>query len=152
MIRTRKKTRRASPCPDLANLSDFIPRGMGPGGRIKSITPEMRQQVALMAATGVRHIDMAAIFSISLSALTKHFRQELDVAPIRANVRVAQNLYRQATRDDPKSIPAAVAWLKARGGWGDTVKHEVSGEIMVETQEQRIKRLREVAMIDVTPK
>jgi hypothetical protein len=65
---------------------------------------------------------------ISDVTLRKHFREELDTAEVKANAKVAGNLFRQATKDDPRSIPAAIFWTKTRLGWKDSTKLEHTGE------------------------
>ena len=123
------------------------------GGRHKHIvTPETRAQVEMLAGCGLTRMQIAACIGISHETLNQKYRAELDAGPAKGVATIARNVFRQASKDNFKAVPAALAWLKQHGGWRDTQNLAVSGNLIVETQEERIKRLREVAMIDVTPK
>jgi hypothetical protein len=47
---------------------------------------------------------------------------------VKANAKVAENLYRKATGEGREAVIAAIFWLKARAGWRETHSHEVSGK------------------------
>ena len=87
-------------------------------------TDEQRRVVRAMAGYGVPHDDIALVVRCSPPTLRKRFRQELDVATIEANARVAQTLYQQATT--PGNIAATIFWLKARAGWREKQVMEVT--------------------------
>jgi hypothetical protein len=72
-----------------------------------------------MAACGVPEVDIAHTIGIDPKTLRKHYRGELDIGHIQANVRVAEALLRQATGDGHKAVTAAIFWLKTRAGWRD---------------------------------
>jgi hypothetical protein len=78
-------------------------------------TDEQRRMVRAMAGFGVPQPDIAKVARCSDRTLRKWFREELDVAAIEANARVAQCLFQQATT--PGNIAATIFWLKARAGW-----------------------------------
>ena len=82
--------------------------------------------VRAMAGYGVPHDDIALVVKCSPPTLRKRFRNELDVAAIEANTRVAQTLYQQATQ--PGNIAATIFWLKARAGWREKQAVEVTGQ------------------------
>ncbi len=88
-------------------------------------TDEQRRIVKAMAGYGIPHDDIATVVKCSPPTLRKRFRQELDVATIEANARVAQCLYQQATT--PGNIAASIFWLKARAGWREKHAVEVTG-------------------------
>lgn len=122
------------------------------GGKHKHVvTPETRAQVEMLAGCGLTRAQIAACLGIHVDTLHKRYRKELDSGPAKGVAAVARNVFRQATKDNFKAIPAALAFLKQHGGWHDKVQHEHSGEVLVETQEQRVRRLHQAAMIDVTP-
>jgi hypothetical protein len=52
--------------------------------------------------------------------LRKHYPAELDHGHVKANVRVAESLYRKATGEGREAVVAAIFWLKARAGWRET--------------------------------
>lgn len=78
-------------------------------------TDEQRRMVRAMAGFGAPQQDIAKVARCSDRTLRKWFREELDVAAIAANARVAQCLFQQATT--PGNIGASIFWLKARAGW-----------------------------------
>ena len=82
--------------------------------------------VRAMAGYGVPHDDIAVVVKCSPPTLRKRFRQELDVATIEANAKVAQTLYQQATT--PGNIAATIFWLKARAGWREKQVVEMTGK------------------------
>lgn len=72
----------------------------------------------MMSAMGVPDYDIAKIIGVSEPTMRKHFWQELEVGHIEANAKVAGTLFRTATDpSNPKSVTAAIFWLKARAGW-----------------------------------
>jgi hypothetical protein len=96
------------------------------GRRPVDPTDDQRRTVRAMAGFGVPHDDIALVVKCSPPTLRKRFRQELDVATIEANARVAQTLYQQATT--PGNIAATIFWLKARAGWREKQIMEVAGQ------------------------
>ncbi|MGX9964770.1 hypothetical protein ACVFYP_15685 [Roseomonas sp. F4] len=78
-------------------------------------TDEQRRLVRAMAGYGVPHEDIARVVRCSAPTLRRYFRDDLDVAVIEANARVAQTLFQQAST--PGNIAATIFWLKARAGW-----------------------------------
>jgi len=67
------------------------------GRKLFAPSDDQRGMVRAMAGYGVPHDDIALVVKCSPPTLWKRFRQELDVATIEANTRVAQTLYQQAT-------------------------------------------------------
>ena len=79
-----------------------------------------------MAAYGVPEADIATVIGIDAKTLRKHYRQELDTGQIKANTKVAENLYRKATGDGREAVIAAIFWLKTRARWKETTVTEVA--------------------------
>lgn len=71
----------------------------------------------MMAGFGNTEDQISQLIGVSLPTLRLHYRAELDLGHIKANNAVAANLFRQATKDDPKSVRAAEFWLQCRAGW-----------------------------------
>lgn len=115
-----------------------------PGGR-PAFDPneEMRKAVEAMSSVGIPQADIAKAFDISEPTLRKYFRDELDTAAIKANARVAANLYKQATKDDIRSATPAIFWLKTRMGWKDSVQVEHTGSIDTRINQMSDDELRE---------
>lgn len=93
---------------------------------------EHRKMVEAMASVGVPQDEICVVIGIDAKTLRKHFREELDSAMIKANAKVAANLYRQATKDDFKAAPAAMFWAKTRMGWREKLDLNHSGTINVD--------------------
>ena len=76
-----------------------------------------RRQVETLATCGVPETDIARTVGIDPKTLRKHYRHELDIGHILANVQVAAALWRKATGDGHRAVTAAIFWLKTRAGW-----------------------------------
>lgn len=90
-------------------------------------TDEQRRIVNVMAAGGFQQLAIAHALGISDNTLRKYFAEELEAGGSKAHAMVVGNLYRQATKDDPRSTAAAIFWTKTRLGWKDTSQVELSG-------------------------
>ena len=91
-----------------------------------------------MAGAGIPEEDMARVVlnpqtnaGISPMTLRKHFRDELDRGHTKANLNVAQGLYKNATTATPTypgGIPLAqIFWLKTQARWRTVDKAEPPG-------------------------
>jgi hypothetical protein len=80
-----------------------------------------------MTGFGLTHPQIAAVIGISDETLRKYYRTELDTGAALANSRVAQNLYKIATSDGTGAVSAAIFWAKARMGWRETQRQELTG-------------------------
>lgn len=101
-----------------------------------------------MASYGIPQDDIAKVIKISGNTLRKYFRDELDIAETKANAMVAQNLFRQATKDDPRSIPAAIFWAKTRMKWKETVVNENVGKVEVSGPNGGPIEMKDVSPVD----
>lgn len=98
------------------------------GGRPeKQFSDKDRAFVRAMAMAGAQHERIAEVIGCTAKTLRKHFREELDFGRDQANAAVVANLYRQATKDDPKAITAAIYWTKAQMGWREASRTEITG-------------------------
>lgn len=98
------------------------------GGDGYQPTPEGRKIVDAMAAFGIPQPQIAAVLDIGLSTLQKHFRDELDTAYVKANARVAQSLFDNATKNG--NVAAQIFWLKTRARWKEPKQeHQHSGAV-----------------------
>ncbi len=87
-------------------------------------TPETLAQVEALSGYGVRHDEIALYLDIDPKTLRKHYREQLDKGTIKANAGIARSLHKQATEGN---VAAAIFWLKARAGWSERQKVEISG-------------------------
>ena len=74
--------------------------------------PAHRRQVEAMAGYGVPEIDIARVIGVDPKTLRKHYRDELDTGHVKANAKVAENLYRKATRE--RAYPALLLQAMSR--------------------------------------
>jgi hypothetical protein len=88
--------------------------------------PTVRHQVEAMAGYGVPEAEIAGVIGIDAKTLRKHYRGELDHGHVKANAKVAENLYRKATGDGREAVIAAIFWLKTRAGWKETSVQELA--------------------------
>mgnify|MGYP000090983498 CR=1 FL=1 len=88
--------------------------------------PVTQRQVEAMAAYGIPEADIAKVVEIDPKTLRRHYRSELDTGHIKANSRMAENLYRKAMGDGPQAVTATIFWLKTRARWKETTVSEVT--------------------------
>jgi hypothetical protein len=77
-------------------------------------------------------VEIAKELKISPKTLRKHYREELDTGATKANVKVAESLYRKATGDGPQSVTAAIFWLKTRAGWKQAGDEKVDKNAVIQ--------------------
>ena len=88
--------------------------------------PVLRRQVEALAGYGIPEADIAGVVGIDPKTLRRHYRHELDHGHVKANAKVAENLFRKATGEGREAVTAAIFWLKTRAGWRETPQtHEV---------------------------
>jgi hypothetical protein len=87
--------------------------------------PAIRRQVEAMVGFGVPEADIAGVIGVDERTLRRCYREELSTAHVKANARVAENLYRKATGEGREAVIAAIFWLKTRAGWKETIVNEL---------------------------
>ena len=95
-------------------------------------TDEDRALVEQLAAFGIP-VESMTLFvkdkagkSISEKTLRKHFAKELDQGELKANVKVAQTLFKKAISGDTTSM---IYWLKTRARWKESPQRvELTGK------------------------
>lgn len=90
-------------------------------------TDDQRRIVNVMAAGGFQQSAIAHAIGISENTLRKYFADEIAAGGSKAHAAVVANLFKQATKDDPRSTAAAIFWTKTRLGWKDTTRLEHGG-------------------------
>ena len=97
------------------------PKGRKEGNGFKAHEPTEigRKSVEEMAGFGIPQDNIARVIGISPDTLRKHYRDELDLGHVKANTRVAQNLFSIATGDGRQAVTAAIFWLRVRAGWSE---------------------------------
>jgi hypothetical protein len=104
-------------------MSDPVP----PGLAATDPSASQRKQVEAMAGYGIPEAAIARVMRVDAPTLRKLYANELAEGQIKANTKVAENLYRKATGEGREAVIAAIFWLKTRAGWKETVAHELSG-------------------------
>jgi hypothetical protein len=91
-------------------------------------TPAQRRQVEALAGYGFTEGEIATVMALKQEALNMHYAAELAAGCIKANAKVAENLFRKATGEGREAVVAAIFWLKARANWRDTSTLEFGGK------------------------
>jgi hypothetical protein len=98
-----------------------------------------RAQVSLLTGMGIPDYEIAKVMQISEPTLRKYYFRELEIGHISANSRVARTLYQIATDPaNPKSVTAAIFWLKARAGWKEDSGMAAMGKKEVQHEEAKM--------------
>jgi hypothetical protein len=87
-------------------------------------TPMSRRNVEALAGYGVPEVDIAGVIGIDPKTLRRHYPQELRYGHVKANAKVAENLFRKATGDGREAVIAAIFWMKTRARWKETTVQE----------------------------
>ena len=90
-------------------------------------TEKTRAEVAALYSYGIPQQEIARFIGIDTKTLSKHYREELDVAQVKAHAAVGRFLYQNATGGTLKDgashsdcVRAAMFWAKTRMGWKET--------------------------------
>ena len=103
-------------------------------------TDEQRRTVRAMAGFGVPQPDIATFLRIDPKTLRKYYRDELDQGVTEANVKVAQSLFNMATKSH--NVAAAMFWMKARAGWSEKQRIQVSaGDDVSQMSDEQLMRV-----------
>lgn len=78
-------------------------------------TDEQRRYVETMAGMGLRLEDISKIFGIHIQTVRRAFRKELETGHAKANLKVAESLFQNATKHN--NVTAQIFWLKTRAKW-----------------------------------
>ena len=82
-----------------------------------------------MAGYGIPDTDIALVLKLDPELLRQLYAEELASGHIKANAKVAENLYRKATGDGREAVTAAIFWLKTRAHWKETSVTEVTHDV-----------------------
>lgn len=102
-------------------------------------TDEQRRLIEQLSAFGIRIDEMPGfVFGesgcpVSEPTIRKYFKKEIEHGRVKANVKIANALYRNATEPSEKNpygnITAQIFWLKTQGGWREAPnQHEITGK------------------------
>lgn len=78
-----------------------------------------RTLVESLSGLGIVQDDIARLVGISANTLREHYRAELDLGAVKANAKVAQNLFAIACKPTREGLDAAKFWLRVRAGWSE---------------------------------
>lgn len=101
----------------------------GAGQKGHKTDPTTQGKVEAFALAGIDQALIAKLVGMAPDTLRKHYGPQLEKAPALALASVARNLFKQATKDDLRSVDAAKYYLSRRGGeaWKDKQAFEHSG-------------------------
>jgi hypothetical protein len=91
--------------------------------------PALRAQVEAMTGYGIADTDIALVMKLDPQVLRELYPEELASGHIKANAKVAENLYRKATGDGREAVTAAIFWLKTRASWKETSVAEITHDV-----------------------
>lgn len=100
-------------------------------------TQAIRDKITALKAFGNSDEAIAEYFGISHDTLRGHYEKELKTAVIDANEKVANSLFKKATKS--KDVQAQIFWLKTRARW-----RTVDTESLLESNESLKKELQEL--------
>lgn len=104
--------------------------GVSRGGRPPwAPTEDELKQIETMSAMGIPQEDMGKILGVDPKTLRKHCQAQLDSGSIKATMKVAGALFKQATEEN--NTAAMIFWMKARAGWSEKTKTELTGSLAV---------------------
>lgn len=114
----------------MVNVPSGPHHGRDAEGEVPLLTEDQRRVARAMAGLGVSRRHIALALKVEEAVLSAQLGEELELAEVEANSKVARALFGMATQQ--KNVAAAIFWMKARGGWRE--KHEVEATV---TTEQR---------------
>lgn len=85
-------------------------------------TDDQRRRIRLYAGLGLTQEQIGHLIGVSVDALTKHCRDELDAGKAETLAKVAGGLVQKALKGDTAS---AIFYLKTQGGWRETQNHNI---------------------------
>lgn len=88
-------------------------------------TEDELKQIETMSAMGITHDQMSTILGVDAKTLRKRCSKQLGQGSIKATMKVAQNLFKQATEQG--NTAAMIFWMKARAGWSEKTRTEITG-------------------------
>lgn len=91
----------------------------------------------MMAAFGVPQEDIGRLIGVTPPTLRLHYFQEIELGALKANAKVATNLFRIACKESREGLDAAKFWLKMRAGWSEaSAPLSTSGDIGIKEQRE----------------
>ena len=97
-------------------------------------TEATRAEVVALATFGTDQESIAVYMDMDPKTLRKHYRRELDISKIKANMTVAKSLFRNATENE--NVSAQIFWLKTQARWKEP---ENTTELRVDEKISNIK-------------
>lgn len=88
----------------------------------------IKREVLMLKGIGFTDMDVSLVTGISVNLLYKDFGDEIKKGALMQTAAVLRNLHSIATDPDHRgSTQAAIFWAKARAGWTETSRTEVTG-------------------------
>ena len=109
--------------------------------------PLVARKVEALAGYGIVDADIARVLHVDADVLRHTYRDELETGQVKANSRVAENLYRKATGDGREAVTAAIFWLKAQARWSDGAPRTFEPTIEAEPASPRVLAMAVLALV-----
>ncbi|MCF6112942.1 hypothetical protein [Mesorhizobium muleiense] len=92
-------------------------------------TRPLSSRVEALAGFGLSTADIACVLATEDQDLKATYAHEFESGAIKANARIAESLYRNATGECREAVTAAIFWLKTRARWKETSMHELERKL-----------------------
>ena len=100
-----------------------------------------------LAGYGLSAGKIALVLDLEEEHVAACYRTALAAGRVKANTRVAENLFRKATGEGREAVTAAIFWLKTLARWKEVSVHEHGG-----IPGQPMEQVTEIRHIIVDPK
>ena len=100
-------------------------------------------RVEALSGFGLSPQEIAHVLDTDLELLKSSCSRELENGQIKANLRVAESLYRKAIGEGRESVTAAIFWLKTRARWKETASavKGVDVQVSIISHEEALEQL-----------
>lgn len=120
--RAIKGIRAAKAKPKTAKTSAIVttnkkPEPKKPGRKAHKVEDFERGKVQIMAGYGATHEDIALSIGICAKTLKKHYKRELEIGAIEADLVVMGSMMTQIRKMMPGSAALIIWWTKCKMGW-----------------------------------
>ena len=92
-------------------------------------TPLSRAQVQMATAFGNTELETAQLIGITIPTLRRYYAEELATGRIKVRQKVAENLVRQALKDDWRAFPAIKFYLNCKAGWSEYAPSDAADKL-----------------------
>lgn len=88
-------------------------------------------RIEALAGFGLSAAEIAQVMAMDEQVLLARHSASIENGRIKANAKVAENLFRKATGEGKESVTAAIFWLKTRARWREVQKDETDSQPLI---------------------